>query len=280
MLTYILRRALIAIPLMLIATFILFCAVRITFDPAARLRASKDPQAYNRERHRLHLDEPLPKQYARWLGDFVRGDWGKGDVARDDVRSRIFRSLWNTTQLIVWGILISAAIAFIGVGPKEWLGIKPFYTLGLHSGDSTGYDLDYVRHLVLPVLVLTVQIIASWSRYMRASMLDAMGSEYIRTARAKGLPERRVVLRHALRNSLVPLISVMAIDIGALFGGLVITEYIFGIDGMGKLFIDRFTQGDATLLSAWVAVTAIFVIGFNLLADVLYGVLDPRVRLT
>ena len=115
---------------------------------------------------------------------------------------------------------------------------------------------------------------------MRASMLDAMGSEYIRTARAKGLPERKVVLRHALRNSLIPLISVMAIDIGALFGGLVITEYIFGIDGMGKLFIDRFTQGDATLLSAWVAVTAIFVIGFNLLADVLYGVLDPRVRLT
>jgi len=319
MLTYIFRRILVAIPVLLVASFVLFAAVRVTVDPAAQLRAgNKDPYAYQRERARLGLDRSLPVQYGTWLGNFVRGDWGEGDHARDDVRSRILKSLWTTFQIICWGILLSAIIAisigvysaihqyskldytftglsYVGLAmPPFWFGllliafvgtglfgtgVKPFDTLGLHTGDQSGLNLDYARHLVLPVIVLTVQIIASWSRYMRASMLDSMGSEYIRMARAKGVPQRRVVMRHGLRNSLIPLVSVMAIDIGALFGGLVITETLFGIEGMGKLFVDRFGQGDATLLSSWVVVTAIFVIMFNLLADILYGVLDPRVRL-
>jgi len=179
----------------------------------------------------------------------------------------------------VFGIL---AIQILAVGPTEWFNLKDpwFYFVGLHEGGGKGFNLDYLRHLVLPVMVLTVQIIAEWSRFQRASMLDVMSADYIRTARAKGVPRRKVVVNHALRNALIPLITVMALDIGALFGGVVITEEIFSIPGMGKLFIDALRAGDAPVLVAWLIVTAVFVVLFNLIADILYGVLDPRIRLT
>jgi peptide/nickel transport system permease protein len=179
----------------------------------------------------------------------------------------------------VFGIL---AIQVLAVGPTEWFDLDEpwFYFIGLHEGGESGFNLDYARHLVLPVMTLTVQIIAEWSRFQRAAMLDVMGADYVRTARAKGVPRRKVVTHHALRNALIPLITVMAIDIGALFGGVIITEQIFSIPGMGRLFIDALTAGDAPVILAWLLVTAVFVVAFNLLADVLYGVLDPRIRLS
>ncbi len=174
------------------------------------------------------------------------------------------------------------AIQFLAVGPKNWFGLDEplFGFVGLHGGDSTGFDLDYARHLVLPVLTLTVQIIAEWSRFQRASMLDVMSADYVRTARAKGVKRRNVIVKHALRNALIPLVTVMALDIGGLFGGVIVTEKIFAIPGMGRLFYDALQTGDATVLVAWTVVTAVFVVVFNLLADILYGVLDPRIRLT
>jgi peptide/nickel transport system permease protein len=129
------------------------------------------------------------------------------------------------------------------------------------------------------VLTLTVQIIASWSRYERASMLDAINADYVRAARAKGLAPRQVIIKHAFRNALIPLVTVMALDIGLLFGGLIITESIFSIPGMGRLFFDSLLQGDTNVLVAWTVITAAIVILFNLLADVGYGALDPRIRL-
>jgi peptide/nickel transport system permease protein len=123
-----------------------------------------------------------------------------------------------------------------------------------------------------------VQIVASWSRYERASMLDALNADYVRAAKAKGLSPRAVVFKHAFRNALMPLVTVMALDIGALFGGLIITENIFSIPGMGRLFFDALIQGDANVLVVWTVIVAAFVIAFNLIADVLYGALDPRIR--
>jgi peptide/nickel transport system permease protein len=140
--------------------------------------------------------------------------------------------------------------------------------------------VDYLRHLTLPVLTLSVQLVAGWSRYQRSSMLDVMSSDYIRTAKAKGVTRRKVLLKHGLRNALIPLTTVMAIDIGALFGGLIITEHIFAWPGMGRLFFDALLAGDTNMVLPWLMVTAVFIIGFNLLADVLYGVLDPRIRLS
>ncbi len=322
MLTYIMRRVLYSIPVILVATFLLFFAVRETFDPCARARSSKDRTAVQRCREQYHLNDPVPVQYGNWLADAVQGDFGESERTNDDVQKMVQSALWYTVQLIFWGIVVSAilsialgvysavrqysvgdyvftglsylglalppfvfgilAIQLLAVGPTNWFGLdEPWlYFIGLHEGGGKGFNLDYARHLVLPVMTLTVQIIAEWSRFQRAAMLDVMGADYVRTARAKGVPRRKVVTHHALRNALIPLVTVMAIDIGALFGGVIITEEIFSIPGMGRLFIEALNAGDAPVLLAWLLITAVFIVLFNLLADVLYGVLDPRIRLT
>jgi peptide/nickel transport system permease protein len=323
MLTYILRRILYSIPVLLVASFLLLWGVRATFDPCAQFRTSRSgTAAVERCRSNLHLDESIFTQYGSWLGDAVHGDFGQSQQSNAAVSDTIRTALWYTVQLIFWGILVSAvlsialgiysalrqysfgdyafttlafiglamppfwfgliAIQFLSVGLKDALGMNQpvFGFVGLHSGDGSGFDLDYVRHLVLPVMTLTVQIIAEWSRFQRQSMLDVMSADYIRTARAKGVPRRQVIIRHGLRNALIPLVTVMALDIGALFGGIVITEQIFSIPGMGRLFLTSLQKGDVPVLEAWLVVTAVFIVLFNLFADILYGVLDPRIRLT
>ena len=173
-------------------------------------------------------------------------------------------------------------IQFLAVLPKtHWHLDHPiFYFVNLHTTGQSGINLDYFRHLALPVLTLTVQTVAVWSRFQRASMLDVLSADYIRTARAKGLPRRTVIWKHALRNALLPLVSQTAVDAAALFGGLLITEQIFSIPGMGRLFLTALQTGDVNVLLAWMLVGAVFVILFNLLADIVYGFLDPRIRVS
>jgi peptide/nickel transport system permease protein len=177
-----------------------------------------------------------------------------------------------------FGLLL---IQIFGVWPVQSLGASepPLYFVGLHSVGESGLNLDYLRHLVLPVATLSITLIASWSRFGRASMLDALSSDYVRTARAKGVPRRQVIMRHALRNSLAPFITVVLLDAGVLFGGLVVTEQIFSIPGMGKLLLDSLLAGDVYVLLPWMAVVALAIILFNLLADLSYAFLDPRVKL-
>lgn len=322
MATYISRRVLYSIPVILVASFLLFFMVRETYDPCARLRASRDTESIDRCRASLHLDEPIVSQYGRWLGNAVQGDFGRSERTDEAVGAKLQRALWFTVQLVFWGILVSAilsialgvysamrqysvgdyvftglsylglalppfvfgilAIQFLAVGPKDWFNLSEpwFYFVGLHSSGSTGFNLDYVRHLVLPVMTLTVATIAEWSRFQRASMLDVLSADYIRTARAKGVPRRSIIVKHGLRNALIPLITVMAIDIGYFFGGVVLTEVIFSIPGLGRLFVDALNDGDAPVILAWMILTSVFIVAFNLIADVLYGVLDPRIRLT
>ena len=322
MLTYISRRVLYSIPVILIASFILFFGVRETFNPCSRVRASKDITAVKRCEESFHLNESVFTQYGRWLGNAVQGDLGNSERTDAKVSTMLNKALWYTVQLIFWGILVSAVVAialgvysavrqysvgdyvftglsyiglalppfvfgilaiqFLAVGPKDWFSLDEpwFYFIGLHEAGQSGFNLDYARHLVLPVLTLTVATIAEWSRFQRASMLDVMSADYIRTARAKGVPRRKVILRHGLRNALIPLVTVMALDIGALFGGAIITEQIFSIPGMGRVFIEALNAGDAPVLVAWMIVAAVFVVLFNLVADILYGVLDPRIRLS
>jgi peptide/nickel transport system permease protein len=139
--------------------------------------------------------------------------------------------------------------------------------------------LDRAQHLALPILVLAVAGIATYSRFTRASMLEVINSDYVRTARAKGLTERRVIMKHAFRNALIPLVTLLAIDFGAILSGAVVTETIFALDGMGLYFITQLQAGDPYPVMAFLMVTAVFVVTFNLLADLVYGWLDPRVRL-
>jgi peptide/nickel transport system permease protein len=174
------------------------------------------------------------------------------------------------------------AIALLVTGPTVWFHLDQpiLYSIGLHSDGVRGINLDYFRHLALPVLTLTFTSVATWSRFLRAEMLGVLNADYIRTARAKGVPRRRVVSRHAFRNAAIPFLTVTALDTALLIGGVIITEKIFSISGMGQAFFTAFQAGDAPFLLSWFLVTAIAVIGFNLLVDVGYVALDPRIRLS
>ena len=171
---------------------------------------------------------------------------------------------------------------FFAITLTRWLGLdKPLLpTSGVYPAGHKGFDLILrLKHLTLPITVVAIQIVAVYSRYMRASLLEVKNSDYLRTARAKGVSERRVLVRHALRNALIPIVTVAAIDIGGIIGGLIITERIFENKGMGDFFLTAYENGDFPQLMPWMVFVVIGIIMANLLADVLYAVLDPRIRL-
>ncbi|MFF2851006.1 ABC transporter permease [Streptomyces sp. NPDC058001] len=321
MLTFLARRLLYSVPVLAVASFILFWAVRATFDPLAKLRQSQDPTVLARETARLGLDRSVTEQYGLWMKAFVTGDWGTSTRTGGAVPGMIGSALGTTLQLIGWGVLFAVLLAvaiglysasrqyslgdytfttlsYLGIAmPPFWVGLiliqvlavwpqqqfgldqPPLYFVGLHSPGSSGLNLDYFRHLALPVLTLTVSLVASWSRFSRASLLESLSGDYVRTARAKGVPRHRILIRHALRNSVAPLVTVVAMDAALLFGGLVVTEQIYAIPGMGRLFLDSMLAGDVFTLVPWMLVVALAMILLNLLADVAYAVLDPRVVL-
>jgi peptide/nickel transport system permease protein len=192
---------------------------------------------------------------------------------------------------------LATSLSFLGLAvPVFWLAlilqvvftniflkwdIRLFYTAQLSSvepGHGLHFLIDRIQHLVLPVTTLVVINVAGYSRYMRASMLEVINSDYVRTARAKGLTERRTIMKHAFRNALIPLTTLVALDLGFLFGGAIITETIFALDGMGLFFIHSLDDGDPYPLMAWLMITAVMIVIGNLLADIVYGFLDPRIR--
>jgi peptide/nickel transport system permease protein len=323
MLRFILRRLLISIPLLLVASVLVFTVLHLTIDPAAGVRVNPrisvaDVQRY---RHDLGLDRSGPAQYFAWLGNFVQGKWGHSLFSSTSVSGEIREALVNSMVLGVTGFTIALLLG-VGIGviaavrqysvfdylatsgafvalsvPVFWFALilqllfglylvrwlhleQPiFYTAGMVQPGSLGFDLlDRVRHLALPATVLAVQLIAVYSRYMRASMLEVLNSDYLRTARAKGVRERRVIVHHGMRNALIPITTQAAIDLGGLAGGLIATEAIFQWPGMGALFVRVMDNGDYAIALPWVMLTMAFVIVFNLVADILYAVLDPRIR--
>lgn len=320
MFSFIARRVLYSLPVILVASFILFWAVRSTFDPLAKLRQTTDPTALQREIERLGLDRSIPEQYLLWLRGFVTGDWGLSTRTGTPVLPLIGDALWPTLQLAFWGLVVAILLAggisvysavrqysfgdqvftgvsYIGIAmpafwfgliliqalavwPKETFGLSepPLFFIGLPPVTDVGV-LDYVRHLVLPVAALMIALVASWSRFGRAAMLDSLSSDYVRTARAKGVPRKQIIWRHAVRNSLAPFVTVVALDAAILIGGLVVTEQIFAIPGMGRLFLQSLVAGDVFVLLPWMIVVAVAVVLCNLAADIGYAILDPRVRL-
>ena len=193
----------------------------------------------------------------------------------------------NTTALVALSIppFVSAIILqmVFAVYTREWFPEATwlhFPTSGVYPPGQQGFDLlAMTEHLVLPVTVVAIQSIAVYTRYMRASLLDVLNSDYLRTARSKGVSERRVLVRHAMRNAMLPIVTLAAIDFGLLFGGLIITENIFEYPGMGKYFLTAYSNGDFPELMPWMVIVVLAVILFNLLADLSYAVLDPRIRL-
>ncbi len=179
----------------------------------------------------------------------------------------------------VFWLALMLQILFVNIYLK-W-DLRIFYVASLNSvdpGEGVHFVLDRAQHLALPIIVLAVANIAVYSRFMRASMLEVVNSDYVRTARAKGLPERRVTMKHAFRNALIPLVTLVALNFGGLLSGAVITETIFALDGMGLYFINALNDADPYPIMAWLAITSVTIVLFNLIADIAYGFLDPRVR--
>ena len=323
MLTFIVRRILYSIPVLVATSFLIFTFVSVSGDPLGRLRANPNITAeqIHAIEHSKNLDKPVIVRYGYWIRDAVTKQFGTTIVGDRPIYPDLKRVLGNTLQLVIAAEIITLLIAiaigvysalrqysvfdytattlsFVGFAtPVFWLAlmlqvlvvqiylkwnIRVFYTSGLSSPTNAGHGfhffIDRVQHLALPVIALCVLSIATYSRYMRASMLEVLNSDYVRTARAKGLVERRVIMKHAFRNALIPLITVVAIDFGALFAGAIVTETIFTLDGMGFYFINALFASDPYPVMAWLMVVATMVIVFNLIADVLYGVFDPRIR--
>ena len=190
----------------------------------------------------------------------------------------------NTSAFVAFSVppYVSAMLfqLFFAVMWSKWFGHTLLPTSGVYPPGQQGFDLGLmIKHMILPVTVVAIQIIAVYARYMRASLLEVLNSEYMRTARAKGISERRVLMSHAVRNSMIPVVTVAAIDIGAILGGLIITERIFSYPGMGDFFLTAFGNGDFPQLMPFMVIIVTTVILFNLLADVSYAWLDPRIRL-
>jgi peptide/nickel transport system permease protein len=324
MVSFIIRRLLIAIPLVLLSSVLVFLLVANSGDPLADLKGRNPPvppQVIQAREHQLLLDQPIPQRYWHWLTHFVRGDMGKS-IRGVEVRPLLWQRMRVTLRMVILASIIAIVLA-IGAGvlsavkqytptdytftflgflflsmPVFWLaallkeygairlnklfGKQVVFTVGAETPNlagSFGHRLaDYAGHLVLPTVALALISFASWSRYQRATMLDVLGSDYIRLARAKGLSRSRVMVRHALRNALIPLVTVVAIDTGALFSGAIITERVFSWQGMGALLVQGAETSDPNILLAWLTVTSVLVVLFNLIADVLYAVLDPRIR--
>ncbi len=318
---FILRRLLVAVPVVLLATLVVFLLVTARGDPLRdfRHRPTVSQQTIRNLEDEYHLDQPVLERYGSWLGDVVQGDWGRSFRTDRPVSDMVRTAAWNSFLLVgtavflstVLGLLIGvisavrqhsafdyAATGFsyfgfsmpdfffalllqlvLVVWLREEFDIQLFYVQGKYSIGEEGNLLNLAQHMVLPVLTLMLTSVAAWSRYQRDSMLDALRTDYVRTARAKGVPRAQIVRRHALRNALIPFVTVVAVDAGVLLGGVVVVERIFGWPGLGLLFFEALESSDYPVLLAWMAAATIFVVLFNLFADVLYGVLDPRIRL-
>jgi ABC-type dipeptide/oligopeptide/nickel transport system permease component len=193
----------------------------------------------------------------------------------------------NTSALVMLSIppFVSAVVLqmVFAVYTRDWFPDATwlhFPTSGVYPPGQQGFNfVEMMRYLTLPVIVVAIQTIAVYTRYMRASLLDVLNSDYLRTARSKGVSERTVLIKHAMRNAMLPIVTLAAIDFGALFGGLIITENIFEYPGMGKFFLNAYGNGDFPELMPWMVIVVVAVILFNLLADLSYAFLDPRIRL-
>jgi len=312
---YVVRRLIQALPILLAISVASFAIMKaMPGGPLAAYEGNPDFTEADRLRleHAFGLDQPLPLQYISWLGSFVRLDWGYSFSSHQPVLALIGERLPNTLYLMgtVFVVVLLFAIpigvmtavkqysvfdhvvtgttfAFLST-PTFWLGLLLIILFGLQlrwlplGGMQTlgaPFDLgDRLRHLILPVATIALVQMGSHVRYLRASMLETIGQDYMRTARAKGLQERVVVLRHALKNASIPLVTVIALDMPELFVGALVTEQIFGWPGMGRLFWDSATRADYPILQGILAVSSSLIVLANLVADVAYGYLDPRIR--
>lgn len=273
-----------------------------------------DQAELDRIEERLGLNDPLPVQYVRWLKGMLVGDWGLSYKFGRQVTAVLGDRIWPSIQLVSASLIIALVFsvplgvfsalyrnrfvqyianagAMLGVSvPTFWLGmvillyfsvrIRIIPSGGMMTIGLEGFSLwDRLYHLLPPAAVLATMHLAGWSRYVRSSMLEVMSQGYIQTARSKGLAERVVIYRHALKNSLLPLVTLVGLQGGRLIGGAMITEVVFAWPGMGRLLAESLSGRDYPVLMASFMMMSVLVVFGNLLADVCYGIIDPRIRL-
>ena len=314
--SYILRRLLIAVPSLLGISIVLFTVLALApGDPFEELATNPNvpPEVRMQLRANLGLDDPVWQRYWHWLTSMLKGDWGFSFISRLDVDTLIWQRLPVTIAIIGMSQLVALAIALpvgvlAAVKPYSWfdriantlsfIGFSlPTFFTGLlfilffsiyldwfpfvfqSEIQATGWAwwVAQFKQSIMPIMVLGLFQAASWMRYVRSSVLDVVRLDYVTTARSKGLKERVVVLKHVVRNALIPVVTLVALQMPGIFGGAIVTEQIFRIPGIGSLLIDSILRNDTPVIMAVTFVFAILVVAFNLIADLLYGWLDPRI---
>jgi glutathione transport system permease protein len=324
MLAYAVRRVLVSVPILVIATFVVFAMVSLSGDPLSELKTRNPPpppRTFELEAQRLHLDEPLLVRYWHWLTGVIHGDFGPSVQSTQVIGPELAERFLVTFRLIAVAMLLALVLAVIvgvisavkqysgpdyaftfsgflflampsfwfaillkeaGISFNDAVGKQVLFTLGDSSvyveGGTWASITDIVGHMILPTISLALLSFAAWSRFQRASMLDVLHSDYVRLARAKGLRRGPVMTRHALRTALIPLVTVTALDLGAIISGAVVTENVYQWRGAGSFLLDSIQHDDVYAVAGWMLVATTFVILFNLAADLLYAVLDPRIR--
>jgi peptide/nickel transport system permease protein len=316
---WIVRRVLISVPVLLGITLLSFAFVRLAPGDPVRMMVNPEYMAGNgeeyiaRRRAELGLDQPLPVQYVAWLSEVARGNLGYSFFDRRPVGDILKERIWPTTELmgtaLLFALLVGVPLGLLAAvrqysavdyttaivslatisTPSFFLGLAAIYILslklnllptsGMFTAGAQRSVLDDLHHLVLPMLILGLNLTGPFVRYARSSLLDVIRQDYLTTARAKGVQPQLVILRHALPNALIPLITVVAIRVPELFAGAVVVEQIFSWPGMGQMALASITQRDYPLLMGFTLLIAVLVLVSNLVADVAYAFVDPRIRL-
>jgi peptide/nickel transport system permease protein len=293
------------------ATIVFFMLRLVPGDPvSAMLGIEYTPEAAAQLRKNLGLDQPIYVQYVKWMGNVLHGDLGKSIDTRESVTGQILSAFPKTLSITVLGFIIGAVVAlpmgilaglrrdsvfdwiaststFVGISlPTFWFGIVfiLIFAVEFRWFPSVGYVSPregiwpWFSHLVLPGLAAGVGEAAILMRFVRAGLLETMGSDYIRTARAKGLPSSKIIFTHAMRNSMIPVVTVAGLSIAGLLGGLVITETVFSISGIGRLLTVAIFAKDYPIVQGVILLITLFFVLANLVVDILYTFLDPRIR--
>ena len=317
LLGYVVRRIAHSIPLVIGVSIIGFGIMHLApGGPLAvyTLNPSITSADIERLRIALGLDQPLYVQYLGWVKSMLTGTWGYTLFGGRPVLGVILERLPATVLLMgtstALAVIIGTLLGVLGAVrrysvfdylattgamlalsfPTFWFGLMAIYIFairlrwlpsgGMYSFGEEGNPLDLLRHLILPMMVLTLALVATWSRYARSSFLEVIQQDYIRTAKSKGLSAGRVLARHAFPNAIIPLVALLGVQLPTLFSGALVAETIFGWPGMGRLFVDALTMKEYSILMGMVMFTALLVIAANLLADIAIALIDPRVKLS
>jgi peptide/nickel transport system permease protein len=313
MFRFIVRRLVLSIPILLLVSIMVFGLIHlIPGDPATVILGQEaTPEAAAALRHELGLDQPLLIQYVTWVSHVLRGDLGRSLIDHTPVIDQIKQRLPVTLELTIGTFIIALLIAIpagvlsatqrgsvadyagtlLALGglsiPSFWLAIMfiLLFAVKLHWLPASGYvpfaenPRANLAAMIMPMLATGIRESAALTRMLRSSLLEVLGGDYVRTARAKGLGEWLVIMRHALRNALVPVVTVAGLLLAGLIGGLVITETIFAIPGFGRLIVEAIYQRDFVTVQGAILVSALMVVGINLIVDLIYALIDPQIRL-